>query len=213
MASGPIGILGGTFDPIHLGHLRTGLEVLTALGLAELRFIPCREPPHRPPPRAPGELRLAMVRAAIGGQPGFLADDRELRRPGPSYMVDTLAELRAEFPAAPLVLVLGSDAFLGLPRWHRWLEIAGFAHIVVMGRPGFDATADESLRGFLAERTTTSPAELAAGLAGRVFLQDVTRLEISSSAIRRLLAAGGDPRYLVPDAVLALLRQQDCYRP
>jgi nicotinate-nucleotide adenylyltransferase len=213
MTSGPIGILGGTFDPIHFGHLRTGLEVMTATGLAELRFIPCREPPHRPPPRAPGALRLAMVRAAIEGQPGFLADDRELRRPGPSYMVDTLAELRAEFPARPLVLVLGTDAFLGLPRWHRWLEIAGFAHIVVMGRPGFEAAADDALRSFLAGRVSTSPADLAASPAGRVFHQEVTRLEISSSAIRRLLAEGGDPRYLVPEAVLALLRHQDCYRP
>ena len=111
--SRPIGIFGGTFDPIHLGHLRTGFELLQLLSLGEMRWIPVGDPGHRAPPLAPAELRLAMLRAAVADQPGFVVDDREMRRRGASFTVDTLEELRAELPGRPLCLVLGMDAFLG----------------------------------------------------------------------------------------------------
>ena len=135
----PIGIFGGTFDPIHYGHLRTAFELLQALRLGELRFMPAGNPPHREQPMASAEQRVAMVRAATAGQPGFTVDDRETRREGPSYSVDTLAGLRAEHPTRPLCLIVGMDAFLGLPKWHQWQDILKLAHLVVAHRPGWRA--------------------------------------------------------------------------
>jgi nicotinate-nucleotide adenylyltransferase len=131
-----IGIYGGTFDPVHFGHLRTALEVREALGLDEVRFTPCRQPPHRVAVASP-EAREKMLELALAKEAGFVLDRRELDRPGPSYMIDTLAALRAEWGAdASLCLILGRDAFLGLPSWRRWNELTGLAHLVVMTRPG-----------------------------------------------------------------------------
>ena len=135
----PIGLFGGTFDPIHYGHLRTAFELWQELRLAEVRFLPTGSPPHRDDPLASSELRLAMVRAAVADQPAFVVDDREIRRTGISYSVDTVTELRAEYPDRSLCLLLGMDAFLGLPNWHRWRDLLGLAHIVVAHRPGWKA--------------------------------------------------------------------------
>ena len=135
----PIGIFGGTFDPIHYGHLRTALELKERLEFAAVHFVPVANPPHRSAPLNDGKLRLRMVEAAIRGEPGFVADDRELKRPGLSYTVDTLASFRAELGAdRPLCLLLGMDAFLGLPQWHRWRELLDLAHVVVAHRPGWE---------------------------------------------------------------------------
>jgi nicotinate-nucleotide adenylyltransferase len=223
MSQQPIGIFGGSFDPIHVGHLRTAHELLTGLDLAEVRFIPSRLPPHRPPTVAPEALRLRMLEAALEGLPGFRVDGRELLRPGPSFMVDTLASLRAELGTRPLCLLLGLDAFLGLPTWDRWRELPELAHIVVARRPGFaeqlggqlDGQLNGQLNGeageLLRSRASTNPHDLASMPAGRVLIQDVTQLEISSSAIRNLVAAGGDPRFLVPDAVRDLIGMTHIY--
>jgi len=132
-----IGILGGTFDPIHFGHLRMAQELAESLGLDEVRFIPAARPPHRAQPHGAAEARAEMVRLAISGNPRFVLDTREFERDGPSYMVDTLSCLRAEVgDDTPLCLLLGADAFLGLPTWHRWRELFQLAHVVVAHRPG-----------------------------------------------------------------------------
>jgi nicotinate-nucleotide adenylyltransferase len=204
----PLGIFGGTFDPIHYGHLRTAFEILHALELREMRFVPAGDPPHRPPPRVDARQRLEQVRAAIGDQPGFAVDDREVRRSGPSYTVLTLTELRNELPDVPLCLVVGMDAFRGLSTWHRWQELLELAHIVVAPRPGWVEPVEGAVGEVLATRRTQDRYALHASLAGRVFIQPVTQLEISSSELRDLLAKGHDPRYLVPDAVRALLRDK-----
>jgi len=136
-ATRPMGIFGGTFDPIHYGHLRSAFEMLQALRFDEVRFIPCGDPPHRGVTFADAELRFRMVDVAIAGQDGFVSDDRELRRDGLSYSIDTLISLREEFPERSLGLIVGMDAFLGLPQWYRWDEILDFAHIVVAHRPGW----------------------------------------------------------------------------
>jgi nicotinate-nucleotide adenylyltransferase len=204
--SAPIGIFGGTFDPIHYGHLRTAFEVLDALELRELRFIPAGDPPHRDKPRLDAARRLELVRAAVAEQPGFVVDDREIRRRGPSYTVLTLEELRADLPDTPLCLVLGMDAFRGLTAWHRWHELLVLAHLVVAPRPGWDAPMTGVVSELLADRRVEAPAALRTIRAGRIFVQPVTQLDISSTEMRDLLAAGRDPRYLVPDAVRALLR-------
>ena len=147
----PIGIFGGTFDPIHYGHLRTAFEMLEALDFEAVRFIPCGDPPHRGTTFADAGLRFRMVDAAITGQQGFVSDNRELRREGPSYSVDTLEEFRGEFPRRSLGLIVGMDAFLGLPKWYRWDEILDFAHIVVAHRPGWRAPDIGPLGDLIAE--------------------------------------------------------------
>jgi nicotinate-nucleotide adenylyltransferase len=207
----PIGIFGGTFDPVHYGHLRTAFELLQALDLEEVRFIPCGDPPHRGVTFAPAARRLDMVRLATREEPGFLVDDRELRREGPSYSIDTLASLREEFPGRSLCLITGMDAFLGLPTWHRWDEILDFAHIVVAHRPGWQAPDDGALGALIGERKTRRKSDLHETPGGRVYIDAVTQLEIASTEIRSLVAQGYDPRYLMPDAVRAVIMESSCY--
>jgi nicotinate-nucleotide adenylyltransferase len=207
----PIGIFGGTFDPIHYGHLRTAFELLQALKLGELRFMPAGNPPHREQPMASAEQRVAMVRAATAGQPGFTVDDRETRREGPSYSVDTLAALRAEHPARSLCLIVGMDAFLELPKWHQWQELLQLAHLVVAHRPGWRAPTMGPLGELLVDRGTGRVDDLHEAIAGRIFIHAVTQLEISSTEVRRLIASGRNPRYLMPDAVCDLIATTGCY--
>ncbi|MDZ7662234.1 nicotinate-nucleotide adenylyltransferase [Thiohalophilus sp.] len=209
-----IGILGGTFDPIHFGHLRPALEIYQALGLRELRFIPSGEPPHRDKPQASALQRLMMVRAAIAGQPGFVIDDRELRRSGPSYMVDTLHSLREELgTSTPLCLVLGLDAFLGLEGWHRWQDLFDYTHLVITHRPGWslrDMRTDSILAREIQTRYS-EPEQLARQPAGKLAFQSVTQLDISASGIREELARGRDIRYLLPDTVHEFIKTQHIY--
>lgn len=209
----PVGIFGGTFDPIHFGHLRTAFELLQALRLAEVRFVPAGNPPHRGVPLCDARRRLDMVRAAIADQPGFVVDDREVHREGPSYTVLTLRELRAEEPGRPFCLIMGMDAFLGLPQWHEWQSLLGLAHVVVAHRPGWTAPGAGTLGELVATRATQRVEDLHETVAGRILVRPVTQLEISSTDLRDLIVAGQDPRYLLPDAVRAMIRDTGCYRP
>jgi len=209
--SGPMGIFGGTFDPIHYGHLRTAYELLSMLRLPEMRFMPAGNPPHRSHAFASNEQRLAMVRAATEGQPGFTVDDREMHRDGPSYTVETLAELRAEAPDRPLCLVVGMDAFLGLPKWHRWRDLLSLAHLVVAHRPGWRAPSMGPLGELLVDHGTGTVADLHDAVAGRIYIHAVTQLEISSTDVRALIGAGRDPRYLMPDGVRRIIQESGCY--
>src|SRR5262252_11041175 len=209
----PIGVFGGTFDPIHCGHLRTAFELWQELGLAEVRFLPTGSPPHRDHLYASAELRLQMVQAAVADQPGFVVDDREVRRSGPSYSVDTLTELRREFPERSLCLLLGMDAFLGLPQWHRWRELLDLAHIVVAHRPGWNAPTMGPLGEVMVDHGTGSIRELHSRPAGRIYVHAGTQLEISSTELRALLVAGRDPRYLVTDEVRQIIFETRCYAP
>jgi nicotinate-nucleotide adenylyltransferase len=208
---GPIGVFGGTFDPVHYGHLRTAFEMLQALRFHEVRFMPCGDPPHRGKTYANEALRLEMVEQAIAGQPGFVADDRELQRAGPSYSVDTLTALREEIQQRPLALMIGMDAFLGLPNWHRWREILKLAHIVIAHRPGWRAPDMGLLGEMLAEHGTHRIDDLHEAEAGHIYIHDVTQLEISSTEIRELIAGGRDPIFLMPDAVRNVIRESGCY--
>jgi nicotinate-nucleotide adenylyltransferase len=177
-----------------------------------MRFIPAGDPPHRATPHADARTRVALVQAAIEGEPRFCVDDRELRRDGPSWTVDTLRELRAEHGAKPICLVVGMDAFIGLTSWHRWEEILDLAHLLVAHRPGWQAPVDGALGQLLRERSVEAVAALHASPAGRIGICTVTQLEISSSAIRELVRSGREPRYLVPDPVCRLLAASGCYK-
>lgn len=206
-----IGIFGGSFDPIHFGHLRPALEVLEALSLDHMRFIPSGQPPHRGAPQAPAAARLAMLKAAVADEPRFQVDERELRRATPSYTFDTLEELKAEHPRDRLVLMLGLDAFLGFTGWRRWKEILELAHLVVAHRPGSALEAHGEIAMLVQERETDDAEALMAHAAGRIMLQPVTQLEISSSQVREAVARGSDVRYLVPEAVRRVIQDSKCY--
>jgi len=207
----PIGIFGGTFDPIHYGHLRTAFEMLQALRFDEVRFVPSGDPPHRGETFASAELRLEMVRVATAGQPGFVVDDCELKRDGPSFTIDTLATMRGEQADASLGLIVGMDAFLGLTTWHRWNEILDFAHIIVAHRPGWKAPDIGDLGDLITAHGTHRVDDLHEQCAGCIHIHTVTQLEIASTEIRELIAVGRDPRFLMPDAVRDVIVGSGCY--
>ena len=208
----PIGIFGGTFDPVHYGHLRSAFEMLQALDFEEVRFIPCSDPPHRGVTYANAGQRFRLVEIAITGQQGFVADDRELRRGGDSFTFDTLSSLREEFPDRPLGLIIGMDAFLGLPTWHRWDEILDYAHIVVAHRPGWKAPDIGVLGELIVEHGTHRADDLHSTVGGFVHIHAVTQLEIASTEIRELVAAGRDPRFLMPDSVRDAIEEMGLYK-
>ncbi len=207
----PIGIFGGTFDPIHYGHLRTAFEMLQALRFGEVRFVPSGDPPHRGETYATASLRYEMVSAAIANESSFVVDDCELLRKGPSYTVDTLAAMRAEQPDSPMGVILGMDAFLGLTGWHRWDQVLNYAHIVVAHRPGWRAPDIGPLGDLISGHGTHRIDDLHEQRDGLIYIHAVTQLEISSTEIRDLVSAGRDPRYLMPDVVRDVIIDSNCY--
>jgi len=207
----PIGIFGGTFDPIHYGHLRSAFEMMQVLRLSEVRFFPSGDPPHRGGTYATAQVRLEMVRAATSGQPGFVVDDREMRRDGPSYTIDTLVSLRKEHPDASLGLIIGMDAFLGLTSWYRWDELLDLAHIIVAHRPGWRAPDMGALGDIIDRHGTHHIDDLHDNSHGQIHIHAVTQLEISSTEIRDIVAAGRDPRFLMPDVVRDIIADNHCY--
>jgi nicotinate-nucleotide adenylyltransferase len=208
--SGPIGIFGGTFDPVHIGHLRAAAELQAAFDLDEVRFVPTGTPPHKHNSFAPADVRVRMLAAAIRGRAGFILDEREINRSGPSYTVLTLQELRAEFPDKPLCLLLGMDAFLGIESWYESERILELASIIVAHRPGW-VLPDTGSLGQLVAASAAGREELQGRTHGCLLDHDVTQLEISSSLIRRLSAAGMDLEYLVPDSVRTIINETRCY--
>ena len=208
--AGPLGLLGGTFDPIHFGHLRLAEEARDALRLEQVALIPAGSPPHRGTPQSSAAARLAMAELAVAGNAHLMVDAGEIFADGPSYTVLTLQRLRAlHGPARPLVLILGADAFAGLPGWHRWQELFELAHIAVANRPGYaphgrrwPAALSEELDAACADRISTDTAVLRRSPAGQVVPFDMTPLAISASLIRDLIQAGHSARYLLPDPVL-----------
>ncbi|TAJ83450.1 MAG: nicotinate-nucleotide adenylyltransferase [Gallionellaceae bacterium] len=207
----PIGILGGTFDPIHNGHLRLAIEAFEQCGLSAVHFIPGGTPPHRSAPCASATDRLHMVQLAVHNNPAFLADGRETYRADACYTVDTLTELRAELGSQqPLCLLLGSDAFAQLHTWHEWKKLFGLAHIVVMQRPGQPlgntmAQADPELLREYTARMAPATKVLHESPAGHIVVLNIPALEISATDIRRRCAEGKNIHALVPDAVAHFL--------
>lgn len=205
--------MGGTFDPVHIGHLRSAYEAAQALN-AVVRLMPAPVPPHRPQPLASAADRLRMLELAVGEVPELQVDGRELRREGPSYSVDTLIELRAEFGIdQPLALIVGADAFAALPTWSRWQQLFELAHVVVLNRPGAASMLDwpSALRAEVTNRHCSDAAQLRAHAGGMVFALAVTPLAISATAIRDCFARGEKPRWLVPDVVLAHIADKQLY--
>jgi len=214
----PIGILGGTFDPIHFGHLRLAQEALEQCGLAAVRFIPAGTPPHRSPPYANAGDRLAMAKLALHGNAAFVLDEREIHLTTPCYTVNTLASLRAELGGQqPLALLMGGDAFLQLHTWHEWKKLFGLAHIVVMQRAGGQPLgnamnhADADLLAGYRARLAPGAAVLKQAPAGAILVIAMPALEISATGIRSRSMAGRGIRYLLPDAVADYITTHELY--
>ncbi|WP_036160692.1 nicotinate-nucleotide adenylyltransferase [Marinimicrobium sp. LS-A18] len=207
-----IGLLGGTFDPIHLGHLRMALEAGETLALDEVRLLPCHQPPHRATPDVSSVERTEMLRLALADCPSLVLDDRELHRDGPSYTLDTLKSLRAELgPAVSLIWVLGCDAFLGLEQWHGWQELLDWGHLLVIARPGWELPSRGPLAEWLSEHQV-APEALTASPAGAIGVQALRLLPISATEIRSLIQAGRSPQFLLPDSVWQYIRDNNLYR-
>jgi len=214
-ATEPLGLLGGTFDPIHFGHLRLAEECADSLRLGEIRLIPAAKPWQRSGLISAIEHRLEMVRLGVEGNPRLRLDARESERIGPSYTVDTLAGLRAELgETRPLVMIVGSDQFLNLPTWHRWQKLFEFAHIAVARRANESFDLGElpaALAAMVTNRLTNDRSALAEP-SGRVFSIEMTPLKISSSQIRTLVRTRQSPRYLMPAAVYDYILQHGLYQ-
>lgn len=206
-----IGILGGTFDPVHNGHLRVAVEMRDLLSLSEVRLVPVGLPAHRELPVADAEQRQCMLQAALAGVPGILVDDRELRRDGPSYTVDTLRTLRRDLPGVALCLIVGTDQFHALDSWHDWRAIVELAHICVAQRPGATMPRSGDVARLLLDRQVSDVGRLREASGGFIFLGSVPVLDISSTRIRGLIARGQDPSFLLPQAVLEIIHTEHLY--
>lgn len=206
-----VAVFGGTFDPVHYGHLRAAAEVAEKLKVGDFRLLPAGQPPHRDYTGADAYHRLAMLELALAPYPDLTVDEREVRRSGPSYMVETLASIRDEVGDAPIMLCLGQDAANSLDSWHRWQRIFDLAHLVVMKRPRSRPRYRDPVARQLRRRRARETSILMNEACGRVRYLEVTQLAISSTDIRRQLAAGGDPRFLLPATVLAYIRKHGLY--
>lgn len=208
-----IGVLGGTFDPIHNGHLRLAWEASVQLGLEQVRLIPCHVPPHRATPCSDAGHRLAMTELACRDVPGFVADDWEIRRDRPSYSVETLTHLRQHYgPDTRIVFLMGMDAFRQFSTWHQWPQILELAHLWIAQRPGSPLPAEDSQEGRLLQQRGTDANSLLASPAGSLCVHDSTALDISATQLRAQMAQGISPRFLLPDAVWDYIQQHNLYQ-
>lgn len=213
--SNPVGIFGGTFDPIHFGHLRLAQEVAEHCGLESVRIVPAGKPPHRTEPHCPPAMRMEMVRIASSGNSLFFPDEREISKQSPCYSVETLHQMRGELGnEKPFCLMVGADAFLGLASWHNWTELFDLAHILVAQRPGFDLSSrmTEPLQSEFRARLSSEPEALRHSPSGKIVVVEITLMDISSSMIRECLSGGRSARYLLPDEVLDYIGNHGLYR-
>jgi len=212
-AGAPIGVFGGTFNPVHYGHLRSALELVERLGLEQLRLMPCAVPPHREAPACSATDRARMVELAVAGEGRLACDRRELRRQGSSYTIDSLIELREELGMRrSLCLVMGCDAVRNITSWHRWDELLDWAHIVVIARPGWLLPGEGLVAGWLSAHALKESGPMRRQPAGGILVEELRPLDISSTEIRDMLSRGRSPRYLLPEPVLEYIYAHGLYQ-
>ena len=211
ISSKAIGMLGGMFDPVHFGHLRTMLDVKQKLALHRLRVVPCAIPPHRASAQVSAQQRVDMLRLALSGEQGIEIDEQEIHRATPSYSYDTLVSLREELGEQPICLIIGMDAFKGLTTWYRWQELIKLCHIVVMTRPGWQVDDNAALQQFIEQHRADDVAMIHGRVAGCVYFCPVTGLDISSTKIRAYLQQGLSVRYLLPEEVREYIERNGLY--
>ena len=209
----PIGVFGGTFNPVHYGHLRSALELVESLHLEQLRLMPCAVPPHREAPSCDARHRAAMIDLAVAGEPRLVCDRRELQRPGKSYTVDSLVELRGELgDDSSLCLVMGCDAVRDVATWHRWQELLDFSHVVVIARPGWQLPEEGEVADWLQRHRVADAQALRQRRAGSVLIEELRPLDISSTEVRDILVTGRSARFLLPEPVLDYIRANQLYQ-
>lgn len=207
-----VAIFGGTFDPVHNGHLRIAIELAELLEVDSLRMIPCALPPHRDTPSVTPEQRLELLRLGIGNHSPLVADDIELRRDGPSYTIETLRSIRQQIgDETPLFLCVGMDVLASLDSWHQWQQLTDYCHLVISSRPGYQLPQEGVLSEWIEERLCEDLSRLKQSSAGRLHLCELTMLAISSTAIRKKISAGERIDYLTPAAVANSIQQQNLY--
>jgi len=213
LRNAPVGVFGGTFNPVHYGHLRSAVELVERLGLQRLHLMPSAAPPLRNLPVCSARHRANMVSLAVEGEARLVCDERELQRDGPSYTIDSLAELRAELrDGCGFCMVLGCDALLAIDQWHRWEELLNWAHIVVIARPGWQLPATGVVADWIQAHRVSGAADLWSQPQGRILLEELRPLDISATEIRQLLAQGKNVRYLMPQSVLDYIQEHQLYR-
>ena len=206
-----IGVLGGTFDPVHFGHLRTALAAQQDFSLDEVRLIPCHHPVHKEEPVVSAQHRINMLHKATKSEKRLIVDVRECMRPGPSYMIETLESLRTEYPDDRLFLILGADAFNKLDGWKDWQRLFELAHIIVITRPGWEINPTQTITEFCQQRRVSSFSEMCKDQAGKVLPYSFIPLMIASSEIRKLLQENKSVRYLIPNAVIKYISKHKLY--
>lgn len=205
--------MGGTFDPIHHGHLRSAVDILDYFRFKTLRLIPCYQPVHKGQPSVSAAQRLHMVELGIAADQRLTVDAREILREGPSYSIDTLIELRQELgPDEPLIMVVGMDSFLSLPTWGRWQELLDVAHVLVISRPGWEPDLISTLAAFYEKHRAESPAELQCAPSGKIWMESFTPLAISSSQVRNLCRKNASIAYLVPETIQRFIEAHSLYK-
>ncbi|MDG2090340.1 MAG: nicotinate-nucleotide adenylyltransferase [Gammaproteobacteria bacterium] len=207
-----IGILGGTFDPVHFGHLRTALAAQQEFALDEVRLIPCHHPVHKEEPEVSAQGRIEMLHKATKTEKRLVVDVRECMRPGPSYMIETLESLRTEYPKERLFLLLGVDAFNNLEAWKDWQKIFEIAHLIVITRPGWEINPSSLVKKFCKKRMASSFSEMSEAKKGNVLAYSFMPLMISSSEIRSLLKENKSVRYLTPNKVIKYIKKHELYK-
>jgi nicotinate-nucleotide adenylyltransferase len=206
-------IYGGTFDPIHHGHLRLAVELREHLKVPDIALVPCHIPPHRESPGASSDRRLELLQLAISKEPGLVVDERELNRDGASYTADTLRQIREQIgPDEPLTMVVGTDSFAGFDRWREWERIPELAHIVVVVRPGSEIPPGSVAADLMAGRAAESVDDLYSSSGGRILSFEPPLLDISATGIRGRIAEGRSVRYLLPDSVWRRICDSGLYR-
>jgi len=206
-----LGVMGGMFDPLHLGHLQAAAIALKSLHLDSIRLIPCHQPNHRDPAVCSPTQRLEMLHLATAGMSGIYVDDREIRRGGVSYTVDTLEALNQEFGDSIFVFVLGMDSFLSLPGWHRWERLFDLCHFLVLGRPGYRVEAGSGIGSKLRDRIVVAPQDLFNSKCGGVFVDTSMCVDLSSSAVRERIRNGESVNGMVPEVVENYLIKHNLY--
>ncbi|MBN4075341.1 MAG: nicotinic acid mononucleotide adenylyltransferase [SAR86 cluster bacterium] len=206
-----IGILGGTFDPVHFGHLRTALAAQQDFSLDEVRLIPCHHPVHKEEPEVLAQHRIAMLHKATRAEKRLVVDVRECMRPGPSYMIETLESLRTEYPDDRLFLLLGADAFNKLEGWKDWQKLFELAHIITVTRPGWEINPSPLIKEYCEQRTVSSFSEMCEAQTGKVLPYSFMPLMIASSDIRLLLKENKSVRYLTPNKVIKYIKKHKLY--
>ncbi|MDN4501246.1 nicotinate-nucleotide adenylyltransferase [Alteromonadaceae bacterium BrNp21-10] len=207
-----LGIYGGTFDPIHLGHILPVEKAAKIIGIERVHLIPCHIPPHRQMPAVTAEHRLAMVKLACEAHPLFMADDYELKRQQTSYSIDTLRAFRAQYPNSSLVFFMGYDAFNGIQSWHQWQQLLDYCHIVVCARPGYELDKNTTLTQWTHQHVTLDIATLQQQLSGCIYFVQSDKVDISSTQLRQQLGQQRSQIALLDPKVAEYIQNHELYR-